>query len=59
MSARIIRFPAYVDLREPEAPMATRLSWFQRLLQWPKRQAKQRANVAKLRIERARKGACT
>lgn len=46
----VIRFPPYVDLREGKAPMATLLSWLQRLTK-----KRRPANVAALRIARARR----
>lgn len=46
----IIRFPPYKDLRGP-MPMASRLSLWDRLFG-----RKKHANVAKIRIARARRG---
>jgi hypothetical protein len=50
---RIIRFPPYVDLRKGKPPMARLKWWWQRLFKKPP------ANVARLRIQRARRGQTT
>lgn len=52
--SKVIRFPAYADLREGTLPMAKQLGVFQRI--WRRLFAnRRRANVAKLRLDRARR----
>lgn len=55
MKATIIRFPTAAKLGE--RPMATKLSWLQRFDRWLFGHEPPRANLARLRIERARRQA--